>query len=543
MVLLPPQHPDSGAAEAVVAALDGLVVRAVPTCRRTATPTSRTATQRGARTVTPGRWRSWTPPDAAAARARHLPRDAGDGGRCRRPARAARARPGGPREPQPGRRRLRRGGGGGARGTASTASWASGSPCAATTTRGSSSTPASSRWRGRPTRRSRRWSGRRPLRGRRPVAPRDGRRRRAVPGLVSAAARCRRRRTAPVGRVRPRLDCAGRSPGPAVRAAPTRGGRMSGTTGHPAVRPRRASLHRSRPRARGGLRRGDGRARTGPGLDAARLLRADHRAVDGRHAGRRHPGRPSRRAVRCWSSWPWSPSACRCSPAARRARGLRRALGRLPGRLPRRGVRRGGAVGAHARRGLVHGTPGRGAGGEPRRWRGGALRLRRPRHGVNLRVPIDEATTLLWVFVPGTWSRSSSPRSSCGPCTPATRGCSGGRHGGSRPPLSEPRPRCRPESSTSRLPPTRSGRCSRPTARPADRAADVRVGGSAAPSCARRRPGSTPSPSWPADRAGRLERMWLPGRLASHADPVRRGARAALGATASSGPRTPPTPT
>ena len=124
-------------------------------------------------------------------------------------------------------------------------------------------------------------------------------------------------------------------------------------------------------------------------------------------------GRPPRGCWRCWCSSRWSPSGCRCSPAARRARRLRRPLGRLPARLPGRGVRRGWLTDAGR-------PPYRlclGSSGQRGRRRRRALRVRhrsgyvpgRPRHG---RRPPRRL-----VFVPGDLSRRWSRRSSPAACT------------------------------------------------------------------------------------------------------------------------------
>ena len=110
-VLLPPID-GAGAADTVVARLDGLVIsggadvdpaqlrrRAAPAHRQLAAGPGRL----GARAA--GRGRRGRP-----AGARRLPGHAGDGGARRRAPRPAHARPGRPRRAQPGRGRVRRGG-------------------------------------------------------------------------------------------------------------------------------------------------------------------------------------------------------------------------------------------------------------------------------------------------------------------------------------------------------------------------------------------------------------------------------------------------
>ena len=108
-LLLPPLAQE-GAADAVVARIDGLVISGgadVDPERYGAEPHPRTAGWRPDRDA----WESALLDAAEAAGAagpRRVPRDAGDGGQRRRQARSAHARPGRSRTAQPGWRRVRR---------------------------------------------------------------------------------------------------------------------------------------------------------------------------------------------------------------------------------------------------------------------------------------------------------------------------------------------------------------------------------------------------------------------------------------------------
>ena len=325
----------------------------------------------------------------------------------------------------------------------STTSSATGSRCAATTTRACSTTPASSRWRGRPTRPWRRWSGRVTA-----SRSRSSGTRRWSPTPVCSVGwsrppggPVRRRRTSPVRGVRPRLECArrvARARGPA--ASPTRGGRMTGTTGRPAGRAPGGHRFTARDLALVAVFAGVMAALglvpawTPPGFTVPITAQSMGVMLAGGVLGGR------RGAL---SMLVFLALVAIGLPLLAGGRG---GLGVFAGpsvgfldRLPRRGVRRGGAVGAHARHRLGHGSPGGGPGGQRGGRRARALRLRRPRHGGQPAHPDrrgDHPAVGLRPRRPG--QGRASPRSSSEPSTPATRVCSTGRRDGSSPPLSEP---------------------------------------------------------------------------------------------------------